>query len=257
MEFRNSSGNRLRPHLAAITRCDLGQMFELNLDTSQYVSAPYPPKPLTKAQIKAQGLDRQRIIWSEKPLVRIEIKTVDTGERKHLFGHTARHVVTTREEIPLEGSHSQPAKTIRDGWYIDLDQQISCDPDYMRNPRGLAYVDLISVLRPASKVEAQTMDKPEFVKVGELETGFALVEVFTSDNDYRSADGATKHVRSQSEMVVTELQEGPLDPALFEVPHGFKHVKEIERNPPEASLNPMSELWERIKYTVTNWFTFD
>lgn len=255
MEYRNSSGNRLGPHLAAITRCDLGQTFELNLDSSQYVSAPYPPKPLTKAQIKAEGLDRQRIIWSEKPLVRIEIKTVDTGERKQLFGSTARHVVTTRTQIPLEGSHSQPAETIEDGWYIDLDQQISCDPDYMRKSR--AYGSEFSLVAPVSRVAPQPIEKPEFVKVGEPETGFALEEVVTSDDAYKSADGTTKQARSQSEMVVTELQQGPLDPALFEVPHGFKHVKEIERNPTIASLNPLIDFWERMKYAVANWFTFD
>src|ERR1700687_4597655 len=65
MEFRNSSGKKnsngslqltYGPRLVAITRCDLGQTFELNLDTSEYTSAPYPPRPLTKEQIEARRL---------------------------------------------------------------------------------------------------------------------------------------------------------------------------------------------------------
>src|SRR5580704_87627 len=49
MEFRNHFGQQgadgsqqwlSGPRLAAITRCDLGQLFELNLDSAEYVSAP-------------------------------------------------------------------------------------------------------------------------------------------------------------------------------------------------------------------------
>jgi hypothetical protein len=57
MEFRNSEGKKnadgslqltYGPRLVAITRCDLGQIFELNLDTSEYTSTPYPPSRLRK-----------------------------------------------------------------------------------------------------------------------------------------------------------------------------------------------------------------
>src|SRR5271169_4853910 len=77
MEFRNAEGRKIAdgslqlsygPKLVAITRCDLGQMFELNLDTSEYTSAPYPPKPLTKEQVEARGL--QIPATSEKPTLR-------------------------------------------------------------------------------------------------------------------------------------------------------------------------------------------
>jgi hypothetical protein len=254
LEYRNSSGNGLGPHIATITRCDLKRMFELNLDSSEYASAPHPPKPLTKQQMHARGLDQQTISWSEKPMLRIEIKTVDTHERKQLFGHTARHVITTRKQIPLEGSRSQPEETVQDGWYIDLDQEISCDPLYLRNTGSYSAFAFLSVNQTH---ETRTMDRPEFVHVGQPERGFALEEVTTSDTTYRSTDGTTKHARSKGERVVTELYEGPLDPALFEVPHGFRHVEEIDHNSPRTPLSPVREFWERVKYTVANWFSFD
>ena len=115
------------PRLAAITRCDLGQLFELNLDAAEYVSAQYPPKPLTQEEIEARGLNKVDMSQSRKPTLRIETTTVDTGERKEFFGHIARHVIITRKQIPLEGSHSEPQETVTDGWYIDLDPQVSCD----------------------------------------------------------------------------------------------------------------------------------
>jgi len=88
--------------------------------------------------------------------------------------------------------------------------------------------------------------------VGKPENGVALQEVVS----YSSADGTTKPTKSEFKTVVTQLQEGPLDPALFEVPHGFNQVKQIQRDPPLTS-NPAMEIWEWTKYTVAKWFNMD
>jgi hypothetical protein len=95
-EYRNSTGGeklqwdgsrnvRFGPQLASIVRCDLGQMFELNLDTGEYVAAPYPPQPLSKAQAEAAGLKTPQFVASDNPTLRIETTTLDTGERKDFF----------------------------------------------------------------------------------------------------------------------------------------------------------------------------
>jgi hypothetical protein len=85
MEFRNYVGRPRAdgsqqwlsgPRLAAITRCDLGQVFELNLDAAEYVSAPYPPKPLTQVEIEARGLSEPDMTQSGKPTLRIETRTL-------------------------------------------------------------------------------------------------------------------------------------------------------------------------------------
>lgn len=254
IEYRNSEDHRLGPRLAAITRCDLGKLFELNLDSSQYASRSYP-KPLTEERLRDRGLDGRTVSFSEKPTIRIDIKTVDTGERKQMFGHMARHVITTEKRTPLEGSHAQPQESTRDGWYIDLDQQISCDPEYMR--KGTTHRYAFVLVAPTGNSRNRIIDKPEFVSIGKPETGFALEEVIVSDDAYTSADGTTKHAKSRTERRVTELYEGPLDASVFEVPHGFRRVKEIERNPPPSSSNGIAELWERLKYTLSRWFSFN
>jgi hypothetical protein len=102
------------PRLASITRCDLGQAFELNLDTGEYVAATHPPKPLSKEETEALGLKVPEFAASGKPTLRIETTTVDKGERKEFFGHTARYVITTRKQIPLEGSKSDAQQTVTD-----------------------------------------------------------------------------------------------------------------------------------------------
>ena len=157
------------PRLATITRCDLGQMFELNLDAAQYVAAPYPPKPLTKEEIAARRLNRPQIPFPPKPTVRVETKTADTGERKEMFGHIARHVVTTITYVPLEGGHSAPRETVIDGWYIDSNsnQQLPCDRRWPEGTRDHAsFVTLTTGNQP--------VEWPEFSEIGKPETGAAL-----------------------------------------------------------------------------------
>ena len=106
-EYRNSFGRTYGPRLVSITRCDLGQFFELNLDSSEYTSTP---KPLTQDEIEKRGLQNPTTYVSDKPTLRIEVPTTDTCERKEIFGHIARHVVTTRKQISLEGSQLRAAR---------------------------------------------------------------------------------------------------------------------------------------------------
>jgi hypothetical protein len=231
MEYRNSFGGGRHgieltqgPRLASIVRCDLGRSFELNLDTQEYTSAPYPPKPLTPEEIKARGLDT-RVQQSATPTVRVEIKTTDTGERKEMFGHTARHVVTTSTQTPLAGSHSSPQESVTDGWYIDFDQQLSCDPKRTGSGHGTMF-GYVSV--GTGKVP---MEKPQFITIGNREMGYPLDLTQTSKTPSNLPDGTV----ARFETHVTQFEEGPLDPALFEIPPGFKHVDRIERNPPPSA----------------------
>jgi hypothetical protein len=222
-EFRNYFGRQNAdgsrqwvsgPRLAAITRCDLGQFFELNLDAAEYVAAPYPPKPL------ATGLHEPERFQPGRPTLRIETTTTDTGERKEFFGHAARHVIITRKQIPLEGSQSQPQETVTDGSYIDLDLRVSCDRK-LSNGKRHGYA-------AAGK---QRLERPEFVDIGEPETGFGVRLLTVSKGAYTLPNGTKRRADSRSETLVTELEQGPLDSALFEIPPHFRHVKQIERNP--------------------------
>src|SRR2546426_2089727 len=78
-----------------IWRCDLGQISELNLDDREYHSSPLPKWP-TREELQARAAKSPQPAQPKKPNLLVEISTVDTGERKELFGYTARHVITTR-----------------------------------------------------------------------------------------------------------------------------------------------------------------
>ena len=249
-EYRNSLGLARRqidgPRLASITRCDLGQRFELNLDSSVYHAAVYPPKPFTKEEMERRGIPNRLTYLSDKPTLRIELKTVDTGERKEMFGHKARHVIQTQTQTPLEGSLSQPQESVTDGWYIDFDERLSCDHRLPEGKTRHGYSSAGNLNRP--------MERPEFVTVGEPETGLAFIALMTTKGAYKLPDGTLKQTETKMERRVTEFEEGPLDPALFEIPAGFKQVDHLERNPPAADLAGHQDLWERFKASVARFF---
>ena len=255
-EYRNVTGGEKRrwdgsrnvlygPQLASIVRCDLGQMFELNLDAGEYVAAPYPSQPLRKARTEALGLKTPQFVASDKPTLQIEITTLDTGERKDFFGYTARHVITTRRQIPLEGSKSSAQQMVTDGWYIDLDTSISCDAMRLSGRPAHAFV----------AVGNTPIEKMEFVDKGKPETGFATEWKITTKEAITLPDGTKKEDRTFiDEMLVTQLVEGPLDPGLFAISTGFRRVEHIDRNPPTNLPDDWSLTWECLKASVARLF---
>jgi hypothetical protein len=254
-EYRNSMGGEKRrwdgsrdvrygPQLASIVRCDVGQMFEVNLDAGEFVAAPYPPQPLSKTQTEALGLKTPQFIAPDKPTLRIETSTLDTGDRRDFFGHTARHVITTRRQIPLEGSTSNAQEMVTDGWYIDLDTSISCDPKRHSGKAAHAFL----------AVGNAPIEKMEFVDKGEPESGFAIEWKITTKEAITLSDGTKKDRTFVHEMCVKQLVEGPLEPALFTIPTGFRQVEHIDRNPPTDLPNQWSMAWDRFKASVARLF---
>jgi hypothetical protein len=181
-----------------------------------------------------------------KPTLLIETTTVDTGERKQFFGHTARHVIVTRKETPLEDSKQDPQESVADGWYIDLDLQISCDRK--SRPGEHAY------LHAASSVSGRPPDLPKFVDVGQPETGFPVEIKRTMRAMYALADGRKKEETSMYQTNIAQLEEGPLDPGLFEIPAGFRQVAHIETNPPMDWLTALTMDWQWLKWRVRRVF---
>ena len=217
----------LRPsRIATITRCDLGQIFQLNLDDREYTSSPIP-KPLSPEeqearaeQLKARAAQAPQLRRPAQPNLLIEITTNDTGEHKQMFGYTARHVITTEKRTPLEGAASLPQEQVTDGWYIDLDTSISCDP--LRQPGSMAVGVLIAGTNG-------NVDYPTIKFVGQREAGFALATT-RRDTLFLPAGSPREGARIDT-MQVTDLSTANLPSSLFDVPPGFQGVREIRRIP--------------------------
>ena len=140
-------------------------------------------------------------------------------------------MITTRKEIPLEGSRRSPRETVTDGWYVDLERRLypTIYPqdltDGKRPPRGShTYVST----RSSDSLDPPEI--PEFIDIGEPETGFAVQKIQTSRNSFTMPDGSTRQTEGKSETVV-RLERGAYDTALFDIPSRFKRVNYIEANP--------------------------
>jgi hypothetical protein len=71
----------------------------------------------------------------------------------------ARHVITTTKTSPLEGSHGEPRETVTDGWYIDLDPQLSCSEHPTGAKRGIR----MGYISPGPAGDGKLpREKPEF-----------------------------------------------------------------------------------------------
>ncbi len=244
VEYRNLVGHEYGPRIASIERCDSGEAFELNLDQREYDARPYPPKPLAKEELAKWGLRPAEVAAPSAATLRIEITTVDTGERKDFFGHAARHVVTTRKETPLEGSHSGAQESVTDGWYIDLDTRISCDLRWHANKKGFARLTTGNA----------APERIEFVQTGDAEMGFPTEWKATSKSEFTLPDGTKKETTSKNDMRIVEFVEGPLDPAFFEVPAGFKKVAQIDSNRPGDGLSAIKIAWQQLVAKVEDFF---
>src|SRR5579864_7920160 len=76
------------PPIVTITRCDLDQIFVLNLDAREFTSAPIP-KPPSKEELQALEGQQPKPGVQPQPTLLIETTTEDTGERKQMFGYMA------------------------------------------------------------------------------------------------------------------------------------------------------------------------
>ncbi|MGZ4854988.1 MAG: hypothetical protein ACXVKH_07205 [Candidatus Angelobacter sp.] len=130
----------LQPHTAVIMHCDTGVIDELDLDNHEYREFKMPRYPDEKNFLKL--VDRARKALKGK----LRAETVDTGETRVFFGHTARHLITTIREtrnayhdLPTEYPFSVKFKaqvkekivTVVDGWYLDQPRP-GCAPDFLR-----------------------------------------------------------------------------------------------------------------------------
>jgi hypothetical protein len=205
-----------------IVRCDLGQSFILYPQRQECTSADFPPKRLTAEEAAGRGLKKPENTDAAKPTLRIETTTVDTGERKEMFGYSARHVIITRKQIPLEGSNSQPQETVTDGWYIDMERSISCDP----KPAGGAKVyGFVFSSAGSAGGKQMPIEVPEFVDIGPRETGLSVKVTTASPVIIGYPDGTRRTSPGLDETAVTVLEKAALDPALFEIPDAYKHVE--------------------------------
>jgi hypothetical protein len=229
------------PHLATIFQCDLHRVLELDLQDHEYTLRelddqgwPQGAKPIPISTRASGGT------------LTINVETIDTGERRQIFGRTARHIIRREKRIAGPGACGRSGESESDGWYTDLEERNGC----ITTPKARTGVAIAELITGGSAC----MDKIEVHATGTGVMGFPLKLTTTSRDATVPPDGTRKEIAETFENEVTELSEEPLDPALFELPAGFTQVTAIKDQPPVPASVAIRQWWERLKRSVRSWF---
>jgi hypothetical protein len=139
-------------NLATIEQCDLQRYIKLNDKKKLYFIEPFAKgneEVIDEDNSKNSIPPKQTNVPNQKGgVINMWYNITDTGERKKMYGLTARHVWTFQKIKPSEDACSMKDSIIikTDGWYIDL-PQFNCPLHYR------------PMKRPNEKVQPECMDR--------------------------------------------------------------------------------------------------
>jgi hypothetical protein len=204
-----------------ITQCDLKRTIQLNDKTRKYMATPMVENDVTSAPAAPGTRPSNTGSTRRGGVITYILSSKDTGERKEMFGFTARHVKSsTRIESSPDACSHQKQRFEQDGWYIDLNFGLSCE-------LGRAQMG-----PPPQVMVGGCQDRIQYRREGAARTGFPLIETTTiyGDND-QPQFSTTKEV--------TELSRQPLDAALFDVPAGYTEARDWQELNGQPDANAM------------------
>jgi hypothetical protein len=190
--------------MVMITQCDLKRSLQIMPVSQTYLinsweSAASAPATTTTRTVSSEPITKGGVITTT-----VTIK--DTGERKQMFGYTARHLIITMETASSpEACQKNKSKMEMDGWYIDAEFALDCEMErYAGNSPKYQ--------------NGGCQDRYQMKQVGTGKRGFALYEKMTmfDENDKETFSTVSE---------VVELSKATLDDALFDVPAGYREVK--------------------------------
>jgi hypothetical protein len=186
-----------------ITQCDLKRTIQINDKVKKYLITPMEVDTTTASSTPAAPTTPTPTTPSRTGgIVTYVTTSVDTGERREMFGFTARHVKTsTSIQSSPDACNPNNMRTELDGWYIDLSVEFNCN---LGGPQA-------TYNRP---VTGGCRDQVKFRREGNGKVGYPLIETMTMyDASGRATFSNTKEV--------LELSRQSLDIALFDIPSGY------------------------------------
>lgn len=199
-------------HIAHIARCAEHVDYDVNLDTHEFIESPTATR---KHEDKPARTGAANVIF--------DVTTVDTGETKKLFGHTAHHYVTTTKQTESAELGGKPSETTEDVWLLDIPDALMCPPGRHRL-RGV--IGGVVGTGGGSGGSSQIPQiRPEFRYHGPDPQGLAAFTKRTTVSHEKYVYGEAYNVTSTFTTEILDLKEEQVNPALFEVPKGFIKVK--------------------------------
>lgn len=204
--------------VASIEQCDMRRTIQVNDKKKLYTVEPFAtessetPTPPSKPVKAVPGK------VTKGGTLTMTTSINDTGERKPMFGLTARHIKTSMSMQPSpDACTKQTMNMDTDGWYVDL-PQFSCPMTAPRNPMAAA---------PSSSGGCQDRIVVKYTGGGKL--GFPVQFTQTMNNEGMSFSQTIETV---------EFSKATLDDALFDIPAGY------------SLANSSSDLYGRPDYAA-------
>lgn len=184
--------------IVSIYQADEHRTVQLNTETHVYLVTP-DAAPAAEAPPAPPGTKHKGGQVTNVTAV------VDTGEKKDVFGFTARHLKTTVTKEPSpEACDKRPEKVEIDGWYIDLPATISSagapspSREVRADPKDASCSDTIIYVRPPASL------------------------IYPVSYTMTVSSGADAPVTSKME--ATDVKRTVADPQQFEVPAEYMEI---------------------------------
>ena len=193
--------------MVVVQQCDLRRNIQIMPQAQAYIIQPYETASNTSSTNDSRA-NSQPSATIKGGVVTSTVTTKDTGERKQMFGYTARHIITTMEtESSPEACSPMKSKMQIDGWYIDAEFALECDSGVTYKP-----------YTPPSSGGCQ--DRYVTKQVGAAKKGYPVWEKMTmfDPNGAESFSTITE---------VVEFSHATLDASLFDVPAGYRQVNDF------------------------------
>jgi hypothetical protein len=207
--------------MIVLQQCDLRRNVTIMPQAQAYMIQPYDTaNTMSTSPASANSQATATAATTKGGVVTSTVTTKDTGERKQMFGYTARHIITTMEmQSSPEACTQTKTKMQIDGWYIDAEFALECDS-------GVAY-------RPYTPPNSGgCQDRYVTKQVGAAKKGYAVWEKMTMFDQSGAESFSTINE-------VLEFSQATLDASLFDVPAGYRQVNDFASaySAPPATTN--------------------
>lgn len=194
--------------MVTVTQCDLRRNITIMPATQAYMIQPFDQPSTSPAANTTQPTTTQTQPTKRGGVVTSTVTTRDTGERKQMFGYTARHIITSMVMSSSPDACSPVnVKMETDGWYIDAAFALDCDLGSSYRP-------------PQTHASGGCRDRYEMKQIGTAKKGYPVYEKMTMFGpDGRESFSTITEV--------LEFSQATLDPSLFDVPAGYREVQDF------------------------------
>ncbi len=219
--------------LVTIEQCDLQRTVYLNEKKKLYYIEPFVSETEESSgeEVKPAAAKNKPVTTAPKQeekkggAIHMYYNITDTGERKKMYGFTARHIWTTMKMKPSPDACMMKDSMIikTDGWYIDM-PEFNCP---------VRFAPATTSAAPGYK-EPACRDRFVNHRSGKGKLGFALVEKRTMIMGGKAASNTF-----ETDLETLELSTARLDSMLFEIPPDFGEAKSREELEDKMDINAL------------------